>query len=312
MSQVRDALTVLSVNAPATTYASVAPTRRKKGKSATEEESDHEDQERQTTPVHVCIKSKTWDMVLGSLGGTIDFRQASLKATLLFECSGETVERKTVQPLEFDAIPSKNGRSINIELRVHMLSSQMEGALFCVSFAVRGPDDTVFELVSDPIRVVSKKSQLEAPSTKKRSRTTQVATREAVLELIEKMEGQMAQSSSAQQQLLAANAKQARQIEALLSRVETSRSVFASSNTRERSMNVEDAFNALLDALGRDVNGPQQLAAIGKSLDASQWSQLAPLFAQVVAAPPMEGPFELTSERSLLGNSLGALFGLGM
>merc|ERR1711916_349080 len=64
----------------------------------------------------------------------------------------------------------------------NVLSSQLENSLFSIRFSAGESS-----VVSEPIRVVSKKSQLEK-SAPKRSRTTQVATRDAVLALITKIE----------------------------------------------------------------------------------------------------------------------------
>merc|ERR1711916_399129 len=80
------------------------------------------------------------------------------------------------------------GESCSVEVRIAVLTSQMEVSLFSVEFSAsfKGSEDN-FTCVTEPIKVVSKKSQLEK-SAPKRSRTTQVATRDAVLSLINKIE----------------------------------------------------------------------------------------------------------------------------
>merc|ERR1711916_168250 len=173
---------VLDYSMPCTEYGEVGKVQKKTGKrkqASTESELGR---------IHGAVKGKAFDLVLG--GENIDFRRASISARLLIHDTGKPVETRTVDPLGYSVRPHKSGESCSVEVRIAVLTSQMEGSLFSVEFSAssKGSEDGHnVTCVTEPIKVVSKKSQLEK-SAPKRSRTTQVATRDAVLSLITKIE----------------------------------------------------------------------------------------------------------------------------
>ncbi len=313
-------LHVVSYNAPSITYATLAGASAKQSKkrslaAGASSDDDHEDG-LVTTPVHCVIKAKTFDIVLGS--AKLDFRRAKISAMLVYESSGDEVERKNA--LEFSAFPAKDGRTVAVELRVNVLSSQLEGALFRAHFAVEPVGGTAATVRTEPIRVVSKKSQLDVGGSKKRSRTTQVATREAVLEMIEKMDEQMTSSQAMMQGVVEQSGAQAALIQSLLARLEAIHGE-PGCNTSEIAspspscMSVDAAFGALMAALARGgVEGAARLTALGRTLDAPHWQLLAPLFSQGVTMPPpmaLDYDVQMTDHRVFLSGSAGNLFGLG-
>jgi len=151
----------------------------------------------ETGKVNVCVKQKPWDLVLG--GDGIDFRKVSIAAQLLLHESLAPVETRSIEPLTFSVRPTKSGEQCVVEVRLNVLSSQLENSLFSIRFSAGESS-----VVSEPIRVVSKKSQLEK-SAPKRSRTTQVATRDAVLAMMEKMDQQQEMNTAMMQSLMKQN-----------------------------------------------------------------------------------------------------------
>ncbi len=166
---------VVGYEAPSIEYATIKTEGSSKRK-AQDSESDADDTCLASTGrVHCCVKNRPWSV---NIGGTIDFRHCKVACDLLLADSDKVVDRKDA--IIFSIKPGKSG---DVELKISVLSSQYEGALFKLRFESKG-----LICFSEPIKVVSKKSQLEKETTKKRTRTTQVATREAVLEMLEKME----------------------------------------------------------------------------------------------------------------------------
>lgn len=140
-----------------------------------------------TGRVQCCVKAKSWGLTLGGTGG-VDFRACEISCFLLIADSEKIVETRA-NALDFSVKPSSNGVSAQVEVKISVLSSQFEGALFKLRFDCVTKAKDRLTCFSEPIKVVSKKSQLEKEdSSKKRTRTTQVATREAVLEMLEKIE----------------------------------------------------------------------------------------------------------------------------
>lgn len=333
-------LYVDALRAPGQAWASVAnKITKRKARAASVDDGEDEDGddeerearvEREATEVAVAVKAKTFDVVLGSTDtAALDFRRAKVTATLLFEATGLPVERMTVEPLECDGCtPSKDGSRATIEVRVNVLSSQLEGALFQLRFTAcpRQDPQVIFETVSCPVRTVSKKSQIEtAGQVKKRTRTTQAATRDAVLDMITKMDEQMATSHAMMRELAAHNAQQAQLVTRLMERLEEGgchhqsrrrrREVDVdeeeSTSTSHAPLGVEDAFNALLEALDKTKDSgthAARLAALGRKLQAEQWTLLAPLFDHQQAMPPADDVLVVDTRMALSG-SLNALFG---
>ena len=77
------------------------------------------------------IKAKPWGLDLGCAGGAkLDFRKATVTCELLLCETGEAVAARTTEALQFSVRPAKNGLTASVEVRISVLSSQLEGALF--------------------------------------------------------------------------------------------------------------------------------------------------------------------------------------
>lgn len=343
-SSEEEALVVLKYEAPSKSYTALpkggAATKRRHANASSEDDYDQDDEDvdeedaRLTSPVHVCIKNKGWDLVLGSAQGTVDFRKAKVGARLLFECSAEQVERKTTEPMVYDVRPNKDGRTASVELKIAVLSSQMEGALFTVEFTViplGAKKGASLDLVSEPIRVVSKKSQLEAAtSQKKRSRTTQAATREVVLDAIAKMEETMSQSQQQMTDLYSQNTRQAQLIQSLLGRLDTVTGQYSLPPAAgvpaippapvPTVVSLEEAFRLLAQSLRTDVDQrTTRLQDIAREWDTTTWqlfneaySILAPHSCNYVPSYNDDDqlPVGLTDSRVFMNGSVGAFFGI--
>lgn len=342
-----ESLVVITYEAPSKSYTALprgGAIKRRHATASSEDDFEDEDGEldgedsRLTSPVHVCIKNKGWDLVLGSALSTVDFRKAKVGARLLFECNAEQVERKTVEPLVYDVRPNKDGRTAAVELKIAVLSSQLEGALFTVEFTVvplGAPKGVSLDLISEPIRVVSKKSQLEAATTqKKRSRTTQAATREVVLDAIAKMEETMSQSQRHMTDLYSQNMQQAQLIQSLLGRlgsvtghdtlstttpVAEPASIVAPPRGVPSTVSLEEAFRILAQSLRSDSDQrTKRLQEIAQGWDTTTWqlfneaySILAPHSGNYLPCYNEEQlPVGLSDSRLFFNGSVGAFFGI--
>ena len=200
-----NSLAIVSYDAPAIEYATVKSVGSHKRKA--DGDSDEEKGAAVTGRVLCCIKAKPWGLDLGCVegGAKLDFRKATLACELLLCDSDEAVATRSTEPLHFSVRPAKDGRTASVEVRISVLSSQLEGALFKLRFSL----DERHSCDSEPIKVVSKKSQLDkGDKPVKRTRTTQVATRDAVLDMIQKVEEQQAATATLMGRMMA-------QIEAL-------------------------------------------------------------------------------------------------
>lgn len=191
-------LQVVSVECPGEEF--LALSTNKNGKREREECSEDSDVQVSTRAL-VVIKMKKWDLVLGSKKDILDFRQGTFKCVLVHEHdSTEVVERKGGTVLSCKFNPSKNGNTCAVEVIIGVLSSQL-GGLFKICFTFDDRDSCY----TDVIKVVSKKSQLEKDDKPKRVRTTQVATREAVLELIDEVRKERKKNEGMMERILLQN-----------------------------------------------------------------------------------------------------------
>lgn len=313
-----ESLIVLSYDAPTVEYSTIG--KRKTGSSASSEE---DAPTVQTGRIHCCVKSKPWDFTIGSVSGRVDFRKESAFVFKLLFDGGGLVESRTVDPLVCEVRPTKDGKSAVVEVRINVLSSQMEGALF----RVRCTHSAMLECVTEPIKVVSKRSQLDKEKPK-RTRTTQVATREAVLEMIERMEEQQKEHADMMQGVLRQNQQQAQLIERLLCRLEASALLSDSKNSFGKRVRVEqddscdpsqfikqedshqDVDVTLQRALQRFVTMSQEekdvsMSKLCKRMSAQETHAFHEMASYVIPAPPneLEVPLRTNSQNNAIINS---------
>ncbi len=256
-----NSLSIVSYDAPSVEFATVkaAGSHKRKG-------GDDGAGAAVTGRVLCCIKAKPWGLELGCEGA--DLRKAKVSCQLLLCDTDEPVEARTVEPLHFSVRPAKDGRTATVEVRIAVLSSQLEGALFKLRFGLGEGNDGEDEeeeglwCDSDPIKVVSKKSQLEkGDKPVKRTRTTQVATRDAVLDMIQKMEEQQAATAG----MLG---RMAQQMETLSAKV-AARDMWGTGES------VEDSETASSLSPSQGVVRLRQALAVFGALDAAGRQQMA-------------------------------------
>eukprot|EP01094_Clydonella_sp_ATCC50884_P018053 TRINITY_DN3268_c0_g1_i1.p2 TRINITY_DN3268_c0_g1~~TRINITY_DN3268_c0_g1_i1.p2 ORF type:complete len:348 (-),score=170.29 TRINITY_DN3268_c0_g1_i1:368-1411(-) len=117
--------------------------------------------------VHVVVKNSPFfvDMALGH-GGISDFANIAVQAKLMFDTEEERevifIKRK---PLEFKAQLSDDGKEMTCEIRLKVLSSQLEDMHFRILFTAVWKESRQeiegMSALSEPIKVVSKPEQVE-------------------------------------------------------------------------------------------------------------------------------------------------------
>jgi len=100
------------------------------------------------------------------------------------------VEFISKKPMEYVIHPTKSGNECTIDFRVKVLTTQMEGSLFLIRTKLTGSDGKVLEVITKPIKTVSKPEQIRrkmaqngakesdaiksTPSRKKRTRSDEL------------------------------------------------------------------------------------------------------------------------------------------
>jgi len=125
--------------------------------------------------VHVAVKNQPFIVTLSlpeSSGmdsennQSIDFKRMAVEAKLLYDCDPlKEVDFVKLKPLEYKCHSvNDRGDQLTVELRIKVLSSQLEDMCFRVRFSVIQSDTKVpvsgLEAISDPIKVVSKPDQV--------------------------------------------------------------------------------------------------------------------------------------------------------
>lgn len=116
-----------------------------------------------------------------------EFEDESINATLCYP-DGNSVVYNKAAPIKVDyyftSKSSKSSTKLSVQatVKICVLTSQCEGSNFTIKFELGDDSDDTQSVFSAKIRSVSKKSQLSAQP--KRKRTTQLATRESVLQAL--------------------------------------------------------------------------------------------------------------------------------
>lgn len=120
--------------------------------------------------VHIVVKNTPFllDVSLSGnkhKGKFVDFNQAVVEATLTYDCEdNKTVDFVRVKPLEYKSTVNDRADVTSIELKIKVLSSQLEDSLFRIRLALKDLQ-TKAEIsgviaYSQPIKVVSKPEQV--------------------------------------------------------------------------------------------------------------------------------------------------------
>lgn len=163
--------------------------------------------------VHAVIKNIPFAMELGFRGRfdpyVVDFHKFTLKCTLLYDTQGEerTVDWVKSSPIDCVVQVNETGERATTEVRLQALSSQHEDMAFRIKYTAVPPATSNLEplvVVSEPIKVVSKQSQLKKnkkpPATrgaKKRTAAAVAAPENAqIADSLARIEAQQRQQQS--------------------------------------------------------------------------------------------------------------------
>ncbi|EGC29651.1 hypothetical protein DICPUDRAFT_42559, partial [Dictyostelium purpureum] len=118
--------------------------------------------------IRVVIKNSPFNIQLKLKKPDIDLNCVAFDSTLLYDCDGneeKEVDFVKVKPVEHKATPNESGDSVNIELRIKVLTSQHEDMFFRVK--IEGQDPITKEPIgglyalTTSIKVISKPEQLK-------------------------------------------------------------------------------------------------------------------------------------------------------
>jgi len=160
--------------------------------------------------VQVVVKNSPFHLIIGATNAAtfkLDFNRVGFEAFLVYDCDGaKDVDFVKAKPLDFKPCPSEDGKELDAELRIKVLSSQHEDMLFKIKIQGFNPI-TKEELpglvvITQAIKVISKPEQLKKrPPSKKRTLTDMLVETVSRIEkkqdeqqrLIERMFGQQQQ-----------------------------------------------------------------------------------------------------------------------
>jgi len=144
-----------------------------------------------TKQVRVVVKNLVFNMEVSS---SVDLTKCNLEARLLYDFDREEDAKTALEvsyvknePLEYKVSLTDGGYKASVELRIKVLTSQHEDMLFRVRLSAVDPlSGTTFGVISQPIKVISKLTQLKgkssnnlkevSPSIKKRTTNDMIAT----------------------------------------------------------------------------------------------------------------------------------------
>lgn len=105
----------------------------------------------------------------------LNFNQVTADVQLVYDCATlKEVDFVKLKPMDFKLKPSDDGDQLSVEIRIKVLTSQLEDMFFRVRIALIDPRtmqelSPLFIVLSHPIRVVSKPDQVKK-KIKKRKR----------------------------------------------------------------------------------------------------------------------------------------------
>jgi len=113
--------------------------------------------------VHVVVKNAPFNIQLRSVLNNpsispINFQQTTIQAQLYYDCDPpKVVDYIHHEPMQYVSVVSTTGNEISVEVKIGILSSQHQGALFIVMLRiVDSLTNETLCVLSHPIRVVSK------------------------------------------------------------------------------------------------------------------------------------------------------------
>jgi len=124
--------------------------------------------------VHVVVKNNPFVINLALLDKQFNFHNLSTEIQLVYDCPTlKEVDFVKLKPLECKMRPNEEGDQLTVEIRIKVLTSQLEDMFFRVVLKLVDPrtrkDYSQLVVLSHPIRVVSKPDQVKK-KIKKRKR----------------------------------------------------------------------------------------------------------------------------------------------
>ncbi len=141
--------------------------------------------------VHIVVKNTPFVIALASKDlDHFNFKNALIDVQLVYDTTSfKEVESVKMKPIESKLKHSDSGDVVNIEIRIKVLTSQLEDMFFRVRIAALDPITKSilpqYSILSHPIRVISKPDQL-LKKTKKRKR----APTENLIDMLDRIEEQ--------------------------------------------------------------------------------------------------------------------------
>jgi len=159
--------------------------------------------------VGVCVKKKGFPITIGTQDNKYDLSKLNISLSLHYDNNTKSpVDYTDTAPLTFKSKLSKDKTTATLEVSLLVLSSQLENSLFLIKIKAENKKNSKdFSLIySDPLRVVSKVTQLQAKA-KKRTRNRSTPTKDMFINAMEKLDNGQEKHS----ELLATLLKQSEQ-----------------------------------------------------------------------------------------------------
>ncbi|EGC33818.1 hypothetical protein DICPUDRAFT_98447 [Dictyostelium purpureum] len=127
--------------------------------------------------VHVVVKNNPFLLTLSLLDNSLNFHQLTPEVQLVYDSESlKEVDSATVKPLEYKTRANEEGDQLTIELRIKVLSSQLEDMLFRAKVKIVDPrtrkETQGLSVITHPIRVVSKPDQVKKKAKKRKRAPT--------------------------------------------------------------------------------------------------------------------------------------------
>ncbi|KYQ89542.1 putative transcriptional regulator [Tieghemostelium lacteum] len=127
--------------------------------------------------VHVVVKNNPFLLIVNLLDPSLNFHQLSPEVHLVYDSESlKEVDSATVKPLEYKTRSNEEGNELTIELRIKVLSSQLEDMLFRAKVKIIDPrtrkEIPGLFVITHPIRVVSKPDQVKKKAKKRKRAPT--------------------------------------------------------------------------------------------------------------------------------------------
>lgn len=124
--------------------------------------------------VHVVVKNNPFVLTIALLDKQLNFNEMSADIQLVYDCASlKEVDFVKLKPMDFKAKANEEGDQLGIEIRIKVLTSQLEDMFFRVKVTLvdsrTHKEISHLMVLSHPIRVVSKPDQVKK-KIKKRKR----------------------------------------------------------------------------------------------------------------------------------------------